>query len=203
MKTREKLSVSLVLLGIIVAILPLRATRTLTGSPENILLQSLNQISEYSVDQVARMLVSEDSSLHLIDLRPEDEFRKFSIPGAINIPYDELIDTDPETFLFRGTHKNIFYSNGSMNSGYAMIIAMGLGYENCAIMKGGMNEWIKTVLDTRFSGDVITARENALFEIRTKATRLFSEFNALPDSLKMKYLESKRFDPKKLDGGCE
>jgi len=27
--------------------------------------------------------------------------------------------------------------------------------------------------------------------------------NSLPDSLKVKYLKSKRFDPRRLDGGCE
>jgi rhodanese-related sulfurtransferase len=203
MTTREKLSVALVLIGIILAILPLRTTRTLAGSPEDVLLQSFNENSEFSVDQVARMLVSEDSTLQLIDIRPANEFREFSIPGAINIPYTELIGRDPETYLLKGNAKNIFYSNGSLNAGYALILAGGLGYDNCAIIKGGMNEWINTVLNTRFSGDVITARENALFETRKRATRLFSEFNALPDSLKTKYLESKRFDPKKLDGGCE
>lgn len=203
MKTRVKLSVTLVLLGVIIAILPIRATRTLTGRPESVLQQSVTEDSEYTVDQVARMLVSEDSTLNLIDIRPANEFMEFSIPGAINIPYAEMIGRDPETYLLKGNVKNIFYSNGSLNAGYAIVIAAGLGYKNCAIMMGGMNEWIKTVLDTRFSGDVITARENALFETRTKATRLFSEFNSLPDSLKLKYLESKRFDPKKLDGGCE
>jgi rhodanese-related sulfurtransferase len=203
MTTREKLSVTLVLIGIILAILPLRTTRTLAGSPESVLMQSFSQNSGYSVDQVARMLVSEDSTLHLIDIRPANEFREFSIPGAINIPYTELIDRDPATYMLTGNAKNVFYSNGSLNAGYAIIIAGGLGYNNCAIMKGGINEWITTVLNTRFSGDVITARENALFETRARATKLFSEFNALPDSLKTKYLDSKRFDPKKLDGGCE
>lgn len=203
MTTREKLSVALVLVGIIIAILPIGATRTLTGSPEKILLHSVSEDSEYTVDQVARMLVSEDSTLRLIDIRPASEFMEFSIPGAINIPYTEIIDRNPETYLLKGDMKNIFVSNGSLNAGYAIVIAAGLGYENCAIMKGGMNEWINTVLNARFSGDVISARENALFEVRTRATRLFSEFNALPDSLKAKYLDSKRFDPKKLDGGCE
>ena len=203
MTTREKLSAALILLGIIIAILPIRATRTLTGNPDMVLLQSFTEASEYTVDQVARMLVSEDTTLQLIDIRPASEFREFSIPGAVNIPYAEMIDRDPETYLLKGNVKNIFVSNGSLNAGYAIVIAAGLGYENCAIMKGGMNEWINTVLNARFSGDVISARENALFEVRIRATRLFSEFNALPDSLKTKYLDSKRFDPKKLDGGCE
>jgi hypothetical protein len=32
---------------------------------------------------------------------------------------------------------------------------------------------------------------------------MFTELNSLPDSLKAKYLESRKFSSKKLDGGCE
>ena len=35
-------------------------------------------------------------------------------------------------------------------------------------MKGGLNEWFNTVMNSNFTGDRISARENALFETRTK-----------------------------------
>jgi 3-mercaptopyruvate sulfurtransferase SseA len=203
MNIRLQLSVALVLAGMLLAMLPLRETRSFMVNPEKLLSQSLNESTVITVDQVARLLVSEDSSLNLIDLRPAEEFREFSIPGAINIPYSEIAGIDPETFLRKGNAKNIFYSNGDVNSAYALVIAGGFGFMNCAIMDGGMNEWIRTVMNSRFSGERISARENALFEARANAGRLFTEFNSLPDSLKLKYLESKRFDPVKLDGGCE
>jgi hypothetical protein len=110
---------------------------------------------------------------------------------------------DPSLFLGTGETRNIFYSNGDLISGYAVAFAGGLGYRNCYSMKGGMNEWIRTVMNTKFSGDKISARENAIFEARARAGRLFTEMNSLPDSLKIKYLNSKKFNPKKLDGGCE
>jgi hypothetical protein len=70
-------------------------------------------------------------------------------------------------------------------------------------MKGGLNEWYRVVMNSEFSGDKITARENAIFETRTRARRLFTEMNSMPDSLKAKYRESKEIERKKLDGGCE
>ena len=51
-------------------------------------------------------------------------------------------------------------------------------------MEGGITEWITTVIETKFSGDRITARENALFETRRRAGEMFTELNSLPDSLK-------------------
>jgi 3-mercaptopyruvate sulfurtransferase SseA len=126
-----------------------------------------------------------------------------SLPGSINIPYHEMLDRDPSGYLGSGNFRNIFYSNGDIRSGYAVVIATGLGYKNCYTMKGGMNEWLKTIMNTTFTGEKISARENAVFEARLKAGKLFREMNSLPDSLKIKYLNSKKFNPKKLDGGCE
>jgi rhodanese-related sulfurtransferase len=202
MTVRQKLSVILILTGTLLAFLPLRNTRSLNVRPEVLLTQVFRDNSVLTVDQVARLLASDDSTIQIIDVRSPDDFGKFSLPGAINIPFEELIGRDPETFLARGEMKNIFYSNGSTESAYAIVLAGGLGYNNCTLMKGGMNDWIKTVMNSRFTGLTITARENALFETRSRAARLFTEFNSLPDSLKMRYLSSKRFDPKKLDGGC-
>ena len=99
--------------------------------------------------------------------------------------------------------RHIFYSNDDMNASYAQTLAIGLGYKNCFIMKGGLNAWYATIMNSEFTGDKISARENALFETRFKARNLFNEVNSMPDSLKLAYIASKRFDPKKLDGGCE
>jgi rhodanese-related sulfurtransferase len=202
MTTRVQISVALILIGFVLVLLPLRESRSLAGSPGMVLSGALSSESVFTPDQVARMLVSDDTTLRIIDIRPEKEYRIFSIPGAINIPFTDLAGTDPATYLAKGNIKNVFYSNGSLNAGYALILVRGFGYDNSAIMAGGMNEWIRTVMNTRFGGGTITARENAIFETRTKAIALFTEFNSMPDSLKTEYLASKRFDPKKLDGGC-
>jgi rhodanese-related sulfurtransferase len=203
MQTREKLSIILLILGLILALLPLRSTRSFSVGRERLITEVLDNKTYLTVDQVAKLIVNEDPGIHIIDLRPTEEYMKFSIPGAVSVPWSELTGKDPSSFLASGETKNIFYSNGDLNSNYAVAFAAGLGYNNCMAMKGGMNEWIRTVMNTKFSGEKISARENALFESRARASRLFTEMNSLPDSLKIKYLNSKKFNPKKLDGGCE
>ena len=126
-----------------------------------------------------------------------------NIPGSINVPYNELLNNDPGSFLNNGSIKNVFYSNGDFNSNYALAIAKGLNYKNIYVMKGGLNEWFNTVMNSSFTGERISARENALFETRTRARNMFSEINSLPDSLKLKFFEAKHIAAKKLDGGCE
>jgi len=203
MNTRGKYSVVLVSLGLILALLPLTGNRSFTVKPKALLPEVNNQESIFTVDQVARFIVSEDSTVQLIDLRTDEEFKSFNIPGSVNIPYKDFLNTDPSTLLGNQEIKNIFYSNGDSDSNSALVIAKGMNYSNVYVMKGGLNEWFITVMNTSFTGEKISARENSLFETRTRAKRLFNEINSLPDSLKQKFYDSKHLEAKKLDGGCE
>jgi rhodanese-related sulfurtransferase len=203
MNTRGKFSVGLLCLGIILALLPLSGSRSFTVRPQKLLSEVLDNSTYLTVDQVAGFIVSEDSSVQVIDLRTPDEYRMANIPGSINIPYDKLLEIDPGSISNNGKTRNIFYSDGDFNSNYALAIARGLNIRNTYVMKGGMNEWFNTVMNSSFTGERISARENALFETRTRAKKMFTEMNSMPDSLKLKFIESKHIAAKKLDGGCE
>ena len=203
MNTRGKFSVGLLCLGIILALLPLSGSRSFTVRPQKLLSEVLDNSTYLTVDQVAGFIVSEDSSVQVIDLRTPDEYRMANIPGSINIPYDKLLEIDPGSISNNGKTRNIFYSDGDFNSNYALAIARGLNIRNTYVMKGGMNEWFNTVMNSSFTGERISARENALFETRTRAKKMFTEMNSMPDSLKLKFIESKHLAAKKLDGGCE
>lgn len=203
MNTREKFSAALISLGLILALLPAESGRSFRGSPGKLLMELTDESSYYTADQVARLIVSEDSTLRLIDLRPLEEFRSFSIPQSVNIPYKEFLHRNLQTVLEGGNMKNILYSNGDLDANYALALSKGMGYKNVYVLQGGLNSWFDNIMNSSFAGERITARENALFETRTRAKRMFTEINSLPDSLRMKLLESKRLNAKKLDGGCE
>jgi rhodanese-related sulfurtransferase len=201
MNARKTISVLLLLLGALLALLPLSAKYSLRN-PQSVLRQSLDEQRYLTADEVARMVVAEDSSLQLIDLRPAVEFAAFNIPGSLNIPYQDFIESDPAPYLTLND-RVVLYSNGDTDANYALVLALGLGYQNVHVMKGGLNAWFESVMNSEFSGQKISARENALFETRMRARKLCNEINSLPDSLKMQYMAANRFDPKKLDGGCE
>jgi rhodanese-related sulfurtransferase len=203
MNTRVKFSVGLLGLGLILALLPLSGSRSFTVNPKKLLSEVLDNSTYFTVDQVAKFMVFEDSSVQIIDLRTPEEFRTLNIPGSINVPYSKLLDNDPGSFLNNGKARNIFYSNGDFDSNFAIAIERGLNFNNTYVMKGGLNEWFNTVMNSNFTGERISARENALFETRTRARKMFNEMNSMPDSLKMKFIRSKHIAAKKLDGGCE
>lgn len=203
MNARIKLSVVLMGAGLILAFLPYNASKTFQMKPDELVAEALNNEIYFSVDQVARFVNNEDSAIRIVDLRSREEFLECNIPGSVNIPFNDFLNPDWEGYINQKTVKNIFYGNGEETANVAWTIATGLGYKNNFVMKGGMNEWYKTVMLSNFEGDRITPRENALFETRLKARRLFTQLNSLPDSLKMQFLEAKRLEESQLDGGCE
>jgi rhodanese-related sulfurtransferase len=203
MINREKFSAILLVTGLIMAFLPFPKGRSFTEKPDSLLGKSRNETTFFSVDEVAGFVIREDSTVQLIDVRDAGEFRNFNIPGSVNIPLSQIPAKEWEGLLGRENIRNIFYSNGNTESNYAWVVATGLGYKNCSVMKGGMNEWYTTIMNSKFSGETISPRENFLFETRTRARDLFISINTLPDSLKVKFMNAKKVARKKLDGGCE
>lgn len=203
MNTRIKLSISLAGIGIILAFLPFNASKSFQLTPTELLDNIVRQEYTFTVDEVARFLNREDTTVQLIDLRTYAEYMECNIPGSIHIPFEDLLNPDWEGYLNQSKVRNIFYGNGDETAALAQTIVTGLGYENNFIMKGGMNEWYKTVMLSKFEGDQISPRENALFENRYKARNTFTQINSLPDSMKIQYLEAKRLEESQLDGGCE
>lgn len=203
MKARIKITVLLVGLGILLAFMPNPASKNFKLKPNELIAKSNSEDIYFSVDEVARFLNNEDSTILLIDLRTADEYRKCNIPGSVNIPFEDLLNPVWKGYFTQKNMRSVFYGNGDQNANIAWTLATGLGYQNCFVMKGGLNEWYKTVMLTRFEGEKITPRENALFENRYKARDIFTQINSLPDSLKTKFFDAKRLQQSKLDGGCE
>jgi 3-mercaptopyruvate sulfurtransferase SseA len=203
MNIRIKISVLLVGLGILLAFMPNPSSKTFKLKPNELLTKSVSDEIYFSVDEVARFVNTEDSTVQLIDIRSAKEFRKCNIPGSVNIPFEDLLNPEWNGYFNQKEIRKIFYGNDDQLANVAWTIATGLGTENSFVMKGGLNEWFKTVMLTKFEGERITPRENALFENRYRARDIFTQINSLPDSLKTKFFDAKRLQQKKLDGGCE
>lgn len=202
METRIKLTVFLLGIGVILAFIPEQKSLRFRLNPHELVTKALDEHNFFTADQVARFINSEDSTIQLIDVRVSDEFKKSSLPGAINIPLKDLLNPDWEGWINQKKMKVIYYSGTNFEASMAWTFATGLGYNGSFVMKGGLDEWNKTIMMSQFEGNTITARENALFENRFRARKLFNEMNSLPDSLKVKYLETKRLKRERLDGGC-
>jgi rhodanese-related sulfurtransferase len=203
MDARIKYSVLLLGVGMILAFLPFNASKSFQLKSNELLAKSVSEDSYFSVDQVARFVNNEDSTILIIDLRSPEQFKACNIPGSINIPFSDILNPLWEQTLNQKNVRIIFYGNGDQTANYAWTIATGMGYPNNYVMKGGLNEWFESVMLSQFSGEKITPAENARFETRLNARKIFTQINSLPDSLKTKFFDAKRLTQSKLDGGCE
>lgn len=108
-------------------------------NPE-LLLQKINNPSRYlSPDQIAERIIDEDPSIMLIDVRDEESFNNFSLPGAYNIPFAQITDPKWGDYLGAENMDSILYSNGDIKSDQAWTIATRINYHNLYVMKGGIN----------------------------------------------------------------
>lgn len=189
--------------GLILAFLPAQKPLMFKVKPAELIAIYGQEGNSFSVDQVAKFVNDEDTTIRLIDVRTPHEYRECTIPGSINIPLADLLNPDWQGYLNQEKVRNILFSNSDEKAGFAWSVVTGLDYKNNFVMAGGMNEWFRTVMLSEFSGGVISPRENVLFENRYRARRTFTQTNSLPDSLKFRFLEAKRLKEANLDGGCE
>jgi rhodanese-related sulfurtransferase len=203
MNTRIRISVLLVLLGLFLALFPEENPGRYRISPQELARWATADSMVVFPDEVARWINSEEQEVTLIDVRHREEYAACRLPGALSVPLEEITDPQSEDLLRNKGGKLVFYSNDEEAAAAAQVLAAGMGHSQVYRMSGGMNAWFETVMNSSFSGERITARENALFTQRLNARKLFTRYNSLPDSLKENLFVTRRLEKARMDGGCE
>jgi rhodanese-related sulfurtransferase len=175
------LAALMIVLGIIMAFLPTKKY-AVQISPENLLLELTDDTRFVSTDQVALHLIEADPQVQLIDVRSPEEYEKFSLPGAINIPMDSLLNPNFEAYVDQIGMKNIIYSNGTLYSSQAWMLYRRKAYSNIYVMKGGLNRWVETILRPKVPDPTAPQEEFDLYDTRVAASQYFGGGSALPES---------------------
>lgn len=100
-----------------------------------------------SPDQLSEIIINKDPGYTLIDLRSPEEYEQFSLPGAINIPFDSIFDEDWVYYFDRIDSKNILYSNGGELPSKAFALLRQKGFKNNYVLQSGLNGWFDTILN--------------------------------------------------------
>jgi rhodanese-related sulfurtransferase len=120
------------------------------------LLYELTKEGRYiTTDEVAEMIMKNDPSLLLIDVRTPAEFEDFNIEGAINIPFEQLMNKENEVYFDNEAYVPVLYSNGTSLADKASLLLLANGYKGHKVMKGGLNTWVNTIINPR-PPDVLT-----------------------------------------------
>lgn len=166
------LSILLVGLGVIMAFLP-QKKYMIEISPNNLLLELGDDTRYVSTDEVAHFLIEADPQVQLIDVRSVEEYSKYSLPGAINIPLDSILNPNIEGYFYQEGMKTVFFSNGTVYASQAWMLYKRKAVKNIYIMKGGLNEWVETILRPKMPDATASQDAFNLYETREAASQFF------------------------------
>ena len=169
MKSRTWLAVFLIPMGLIIAAVPQNKTKPYKLSAEELLSEANTRTQYVTPDVVADMIINKDPSLRLIDVRSQDEFEKFSLPGAINIPATDLLSDQYADILNQDVRMNIFYSNGTVAANEVWMITRQLGYTNNFVLEGGLNFWFENILNPQKPASTSPDEEFAKYDFHKSA----------------------------------
>jgi len=205
MKARILLAVIIIPLGLIIAAVPENKTRQYKLTAEQLLEEVKSGTQIIHPDEVADLLILKDPTLQLIDVRSADEYEKFSLPNAINIPLVDILNPEWEDYLNQDLKLNVFYSNGTNNADQAWMITRQLGFENNYVLQGGVNYWAETIMNPEAPKSTSPNEEIIKYNLRKGAgMALGGAAAAAPTETvaSKKPPITKRKKKKKVQGGC-
>ncbi|MFO7672398.1 MAG: rhodanese-like domain-containing protein [Lutibacter sp.] len=180
--------------------------------PEELLSNTISSERYMTTDRLAHILINQDPSFILIDVRDEKSFASYTLPNAINIPLVKLLDEDSKNYLNQNQFDVVLFSNDHFYADQAWILCNRLGYKNMRVLKGGINEWYATIINPLKPADNMPATDFDLYATRKAASMFFGV--VYPEQVKVEAPKIvKKVAPKKVitiekkkkapaEGGC-
>jgi rhodanese-related sulfurtransferase len=206
MKPRIYLALLLIPMGLIIAAVPQNKTKPYKLTADQMLAEANSRTQYVSPEVIADMIIKKDPSLVLIDLRSQEEFEKFSLPGAINIPVSDLLAEQHEELLNQEIKMNVFYSNSTVVANEAWMITRQLGYNNNYVLEGGLNYWFEAIMSPGKPSATSPDEEFAKYDFRMSAGKALGGGDAVASapssSASAKPVIKQAPKKKKAAGGC-
>lgn len=169
--THVILGVVAVLLGVGLFFIP-QKDNSKKESPEFVHLDMMDNSRLLSTDELAEKIINKDPILLPVDVRSSEEYDEFTIPGAVNIPLEKMLDEESEYYLALGEMEKVFFSNDDLSANQAWMMAKRKGYKNVYVLKGGLNEWVETILQPIEPPLTASEEEFNLYNLR-KASQIY------------------------------
>lgn len=127
---------------------PLRSSRT-TIDTKGLAYKIEHELDHVTPAELKQWIDSGKTDLQLIDLRGEEEFLAYHIPGSERMDLPTLVDTALERNV-----DIVLYSEGGVHSAQAMFLLWARGYTRVYMLKGGIQAWNADVLHRTSPGTV-------------------------------------------------
>ncbi len=170
--------------------------------PQDLMWEAVQTTRYVTVDQVANMIIEGDPTLELVDVRDIDEYEKFSLKNAVNIPFDSLLCPNYQDYLGIEDMNVIFYGNDDIKADQAWMIARRMGYQNLYVMNGGLNSWIDCIIKPQRPEETASLSEFENYEFRKGASIYFTGSKIETSTNKSSVKVVRRKKGAAVAGGC-
>ncbi len=197
------MAVFLLLLGIGLVILPDREHYD-EASPRELLSDLRNPSRFISTDKVAEMIIDQDPTLLLVDVRDMYDFLDYSLPGAHSIPLEEILMYNWVDSLSYDRSKIVLFSNSDILADQAWILLKRENHDNIHIMKGGLNCWFETIIQPSPPAETDADEEIDLYQFRKGASIYFLGGTAAveQETGSQTVIVKRKNKTKVVEGGC-
>ena len=171
-------------------------------NPEELLWEIIQPTRYVSTDQIAKMIIAKDPTLELVDVRDAASYNNFSLPGAVNVPFADILKPESQDYFGLPGIKVVFYSNDDIKSDQAWVITKRMGYKDTYVLKGGLNEWVETIIQPKQPPETAPYTEHELYQFRKGAQMYFTGAKVESSVKKTEVKVRRRKKATVAAGGC-
>lgn len=182
------------------------------GIVSEVLLNNATSPERYiTTDQIANKILNQDPSFILVDVRDEKSYNNYSLPNAINIPLEKLLNEESIGYLNQNQFDVVLFSNDNLYADQAWMLCNRLGFKNLRVLNGGLNKWFTTIINPEKPNDDMPAEAFELYNTRKASSMFFgvmyldqiiSEDIDSNKSEKKQVIPIKKKKKKVAEGGC-
>ncbi len=139
------------------------------------MLLEINDTRRFSsVDQVADWIINRKPYVLLVDVRNLQEHMAYTLPGALHIPLEQLLEPDNQKRLDCRKYTIVFFSNGNLLAEKAWFLTRQRGCPEVYVMQGGLNEWTVAFLQPTEPAQTAPSEDWDRYTFRLAARQYFA-----------------------------
>jgi len=179
---------------------------------EDLLANAISPERYISTDQISHKIIGQDPSFILVDVRSKESYDSYSLPNAINIPLSELLNEENMGYLNQNQFDVVFFSNDNFHADQAWVLCNRLGFKNLRVLKGGLNEWFKTIINPSEPTENMLEKDFVLYSTRKAASMYYgvaypdqtveSEIKPAQQTTQKKVITVEKKKKRPVEGGC-
>lgn len=173
-------------------------------NPEKLLLNITSPSRFLSTDYVAEKLIEGDPAMVLVDVRYPDQYEYYSLPGAVNIPIDEILSEEWQEYFRTPGISFVLFSNGTVMADQAWILCERKKQDEIFVMEGGLNKWFETIFLAEPPPLTASGREIDLYTFRRGVSQFLTggAAVAIPEADAEAVTVTRKTKKRAAEGGC-